>query len=209
MEMENKIPLFPLQIVIFPHSKYPLHIFETKYKKMLDHCLTNNQGFGIVAKVGSEISTIGSYVTVARVIKKYDNGELDIVVEGVNRFSINKIDVHENGYFVADVYEYKDDEAEVNSDLLIEIKTKFEDVLKKINFEVEETFWKNFINSETKSFKIAEKSGLSLEEQQELLSIQNENSRLLFLKDHFEKLNEQLSRNLVQGMVIMNDGYIN
>ncbi len=49
--MKNTIPIFPLNLVVFPDSKYPLHIFEERYKILLQKCLTDNSGFGIVASI--------------------------------------------------------------------------------------------------------------------------------------------------------------
>jgi Lon protease-like protein len=207
--MEPIIPLFPLKLVVFPSSKYPLHIFETRYKAMLEYCIANEKGFGIVAKIGEDISSVGSFVQVSSILKKYDNGELDIIVEGINRFSITKIDVHPAGYFVADVNEYNDLNSEADPKIVEEIKDKFEEVLKKVNLHLEEAFWINFEKSSNKSFKIAEKSGLTIPEQQELLTIQDENSRLTYLKNHFEKLDEQISDNMTDNMIIINDGFIN
>ena len=46
--MNDKIPIFPLPLVLLPGEKLPLHIFEEKYKKMIEHCLKNNKKFGII-----------------------------------------------------------------------------------------------------------------------------------------------------------------
>ena len=46
--MNDKIPIFPLPLVLLPGEKLPLHIFEAKYKKMVEYCLKHNQKFGIV-----------------------------------------------------------------------------------------------------------------------------------------------------------------
>lgn len=207
--MDNVIPLFPLKLVVFPDSRYPLHIFEQRYKNMLEFCLSNDKGFGIVARIGKDISDIGCYVNISSILKKYDNGTYDIVVEGISRFSIDKIEVHEKGYFLAKVSEYTDTDPEGEVSLIDEVKNKFEEVLKKINFDLDDSFWNNFVRSDTKSFKIAEKSGLSLAEQQELLLIRDENSRLNYLMKHFVKLEEQISKNLAGKLLIMNDGFVN
>jgi Lon protease-like protein len=207
--MDHIIPLFPLQLVVFPSSRYPLHIFETRYKNMIGYCLKNDKGFGIIAKIDTDISNIGCYVKISSILKKYDNGEYDIIVEGINRFSIDKIDVHEEGYFTAEIKEYNDISAAADAQLIDDIKGKFEDLLKKINLELDENFWNNFIKSDAKSFKIAEKAGLSIPEQQKLLAMQNENDRLTFLRDHFANLDEQLEKNLADKTVILNDGFIN
>jgi uncharacterized protein len=207
--MDQIIPLFPLQLVVFPSSRYPLHIFESRYKTLINYCVDNKKGFGIIPKIDNDIAKIGCYVEVNTILKKYDNGEFDIVVEGKNRFSITQVDVHPDGYFTASVDEYSDFVTDVDPALLNDIKKKFEELLNKINLQLDEAFWNNFIKSETKSYKIAEKAGLSIAEQQKLLAMQNENDRLTFLRDHFATLDEQLEKNLSDKIIVLNDGFIN
>jgi len=60
-----------------------------------------------------------------------------------------------------------------------------------------------------KSFKIAEKSGLSILQQQELLNFRSENKRLSYLLDHFEKLEQKLELNKQTREIILGDGYLN
>jgi Lon protease-like protein len=62
--MYNRIPLFPLELVIFPDSKYPLYIFEERYKILIGECLKNNSGFIISSIINDKISAIGTIVKV-------------------------------------------------------------------------------------------------------------------------------------------------
>jgi ATP-dependent Lon protease len=203
------IAIFPLNLVVFPNSRYPLHIFEERYKKMIKKCLRDERGFGIVAPIGKELSKIGSYVTIAQILKEYENGEMDIVVEARNRFLIRVVNAHSDGYLIADVEDYFDLQPNASPTLLDEMEELFEKILEKYNFELEESFWTRYHDSKTKSFKIAEKSGLSLNQQQTLLSFQDENRRINFLIEHFEKLDEDISKNAGLRNIILGDGYLN
>lgn len=203
------IPLFPLNLVVFPHSKYPLHIFEKRYKQMINDCLMSEMGFGIVTPVENELAKIGSYVTISQVLKKYDNGEMDIVVEAQSRIKIKKITTHEDGYLLAEVERYYDIQPEANPSLLDEMEEMFDRIMEKYNYELEDSFWTRYHDSKTKSFKIAEKSGLTLNQQQELLSLQDENSRITFLIEHFEKLDVDIAKNIGLKNLILGDGYLN
>jgi Lon protease-like protein len=203
------IPLFLLNLVVFPNSRYPLHIFEERYKKMISDCLTDETGFGIVAPSGKELSKIGSYAVISKVLKKAANGEMDIIVEAQSRFFINKIITHPDGYLVADVEDYHDIQPEASPSLLDEMEEMFERILEKYDFKLEENFWTNYHDAKTKSFKIAEKSGLSLTQQQTLLTLQDEDLRINFLIQHFEKLDEEISKNAGLRNIILGDGYIN
>lgn len=205
----TRIPLFPLQLVVFPDSKYPLHIFEDRYRKLLKRCLDESSGFIIVAKFGTRISDVGVFVRVTDVIKKYETGESDVIVQGIKRYLIGEISMHPDGYLEAVVEDYDDENSNIDYTLLEEMKDKFEEILNKANFHLEESFWKRFTETETKSFKVAEKSGLTLEQQQELLILKEENLRLSYLIEYFNKLNEHIAESSFLKQIVMSDGYLN
>lgn len=203
------IPLFPLNLIVFPNSRYPLHIFEERYKKMIARCLDDETGFGIVAPKEKELAKVGSYVVITQVLKRYKNGEFDIVVEAKNRFTINKVAVHQDGYLLADVDDYFDIQPDANPALLDQMEEIFEKLMDKYDFKLEDSFWSRYNSARFKSFKIAEKSGLSLEQQQTLLSLRDENRRISFLIEHFQKLDEEISKNIGLRNIILGDGYLN
>lgn len=205
----TKIPIFPLQLVVFPNSSYPLHIFEERYRKLLNRCLNDGSGFIIISKFNNNISDVGVFVRVSNVIKKYNSGESDIIVQGVKRYQIGDVSMHPDGYLEALVEEYDDDDSVIDYTLLEEMKDKFEEILNKANFHLDDSFWKRFKETETKSFKVAEKSGLTLEQQQELLILKEENLRLSYLIDYFNKLNDHISESSFVKQIVMSDGYLN
>lgn len=206
----STISLFPLSIVVFPDSKYPLHIFEERYKKMIHRCRENNVGFGIVAQIGTEISKIGTHVKISETLKEYNNGESDIVVHGIRRIIILEYHEHPDGYFEARVEGYNDlNEVFVNEYAVEELKNKFKEIIEKVNFKIEDSFWINYIKNPIKTFKIAEKSGLTLTQQQTLLTIQDENKRIEYLWNHFNNLEKQIEKSVTLKGIILGDGYIN
>ena len=192
--MKNTIPIFPLNLVVFPDSKYPLHIFEERYKILLQKCLTDNSGFGIVASIDKRISDVGVYVKVTQILKTYLNGELDIVVQGVERFLINSTSLHPDGYYVADVEKYDDENIMIDPRLNDELKSEFEEIVELANYKLEDAFWNNLNSAKLKSYKIAEKSGLTYEQQQELLILKNENERLSYLINYFILIKDKVDR---------------
>lgn len=207
--MKNTIPIFPLNLVVFPDSKYPLHIFEERYKILLQKCLTDNSGFGIVASIDKRISDVGVYVKVTQILKTYLNGELDIVVQGVERFLINSTSLHPDGYYVADVEKYDDENIMIDPRLNDELKSEFEEIVELANYKLEDAFWNNLNSAKLKSYKIAEKSGLTYEQQQELLVLKNENERLSYLINYFVLIKNKVDRADTIKKIIMNDGYLN
>ena len=205
-----QIPIFPIALVIFPNSRYPLHIFEERYKILINKCLANNTGFGIVSKIGETISEVGVFVEVTNVTKIYESGELDIVVKGTWRFKRLELVMHPDGYFISDVNKLTDTDSEdVNYNLFFALKQRVQEMLRLANFSVNQGFWDALEKTSLKSFKIAEKSGLSILQQQELLTIPSENKRLSFLLEHFGKLEEKLEENRMMREIILGDGFIN
>jgi hypothetical protein len=84
------VPVFPLNYLVLVGEKKELHIFEARYRELINDCLKNNACFGVVLpdKIKKGISNHGVMVRVDQVKKTYPSGEMDIVVEGVNIFKI-------------------------------------------------------------------------------------------------------------------------
>ena len=180
--MKKIIPLFPLNLVVYPNSSIPLHIFEERYKKMIEYCLKNETGFGITSLIGNKISGVGCYVKITKVIKKYPDGESDIVVTGIERFTIKRKEKNKDGYYEAEIKIVRDDKAEVDEKLVNSAEKKFNSIVSRTKFKLENNFWNNLDKTNLKSFKIAEKSGMKLNQQQKFLEMQ-----IRFIKSHDTK----------------------
>ena len=207
--MNRIIPIFPLNITVYPQSRYPLHIFEERYKKLIRKCLDENTGFGICANSKDGVSDVGVYVKVTEVLKKYPGGEMDIIVRGENRFLRKSLDLYIDGYYQSLIEDYFDIDNEFDQVLFKQLEEKLKSLLTQLNFNLGDSFWKNLQSTKQKSFKIAEKSGLTIQQQQVLLLIQKENERFNFLLDHLIELEEKLEENLATKDIILGDGYLN
>ncbi|HTH56014.1 MAG TPA: LON peptidase substrate-binding domain-containing protein [Cyclobacteriaceae bacterium] len=86
-----KIPMFPLSIFPLPGEMVPLHIFEPRYKQLLNDAETKDIFFGIYFNHVSNTDKIGSLVKLESVIKRYNNGESDIIVKCIDLFSMNTL----------------------------------------------------------------------------------------------------------------------
>src|SRR5437868_15508940 len=89
--MSDLLPLFPLELVLFPGMALPLHIFEPRYKEMIGECLEHDSPFGIVRAIEDGIAQIGCSAEVVTVVKRYEDGQLDIVTRGLRRFEVLEI----------------------------------------------------------------------------------------------------------------------
>jgi ATP-dependent Lon protease len=105
------LPLFPLQIVVFPRTHLPLHIFEERYKEMVGQALRDSSEFGIVLAKDEGIVNAGCTVIVEKVLKRYPDGRLDILAYGRRRFEVVMLN-EEKEYLRGEVEFFDDEDAE-------------------------------------------------------------------------------------------------
>src|SRR3989442_6382306 len=87
------LPLFPLNVVLFPHLPLPLHIFEPRYRQMIAECLEEGHSFGVVAiREGTETGPATPYDvgTLAKIVRidRLDDGRMNLLGMGASRFAI-------------------------------------------------------------------------------------------------------------------------
>jgi len=84
-----ELGLFPLPIVLVPTERIPLHIFEPRYRELIAECVETGEPFGLVLTTGDgAVHEIGTHATVAQVIETLEDGRMNIVVEGGERFRL-------------------------------------------------------------------------------------------------------------------------
>ncbi|MGB7722357.1 MAG: LON peptidase substrate-binding domain-containing protein [Bryobacteraceae bacterium] len=104
------IPLFPLQAVVFPRTRLPLHIFEERYKEMIGNAIRDHSEFGVVLAKENGIVSAGCTVMVEKVLETYPDGRMDILTRGVRRFEIVELS-GEKAYLQAEVSFFDDDDS--------------------------------------------------------------------------------------------------
>jgi uncharacterized protein len=130
-----EIPLFPLNVVLFPGMRLPLHIFEERYKLMLRRCLDNESPFGVVLiasgeEVGepAEPAAIGTTAYITNVVE-LEEGRFNIQTEGRERFRIDD-ELHRYPYIMAEVTPLPSETGENDGRLAGEVGALFEDYCK-------------------------------------------------------------------------------
>ncbi|HTW44836.1 MAG TPA: LON peptidase substrate-binding domain-containing protein [Acidobacteriaceae bacterium] len=104
-----KIPLFPLDVVLFPGAPLPLHIFEKRYKEMIGLCLESQSIFGVVRAQRDGLAVVGCTARVARMLHCYDDGRMDILCMGERRFEIEALE-NSRAFLEAKVDFFDDDD---------------------------------------------------------------------------------------------------
>src|SRR5580658_1480734 len=101
------IPLFPLDVVLFPGTPLPLHIFEPRYKEMMAECLAQSRMFGVVRALEQGLADVGCTAEIVSIVKEYPDGQLDLVTEGRRRFEIVGVN-QERSFLQAEVLMIED-----------------------------------------------------------------------------------------------------
>ncbi len=106
---EELLPLFPLQVVLFPRTTLPLHIFEERYKQMVSDVMRGKAEFGVVLAGEKGIVNTGCTASIEKVVKKYPDGRMDLLTIGRRRFEI--ILLNDEKSYLRGAVEFFDDEA--------------------------------------------------------------------------------------------------
>lgn len=182
--MTNFIPIFPLNIVVYPGENLNLHIFEPRYQQLINECKETKKPFGIPVVIDSKVQEFGTLLEVVEISKEYESGEMDIKTKGIKVFRmLEQIkDIPEKLYSGA-IVSYPDNYDNGSSGLMQKVMKNLRELHQLIKVE------KNF-NKEDKdlnAFEIAHHVGLSLEEEYEVLLLQDELHRQEYLKRHLLK----------------------
>ena len=196
MSFETVIPIFPLGLVLMPGMSLPLHIFEERYKLMTQTCIQARKEFGIVYFGGKQFEAIGCTAQIIKILKRYDDGRLDIMTRGANRFAIKEL-LDEKPYLQAKV-DYFDDQPEENTnrETLQNLADRGLQLLRKIN-PMTRQYQKDQITNQPDvklvSFLMAACDGFSWQEKQRFLEMRSTAKRLGKAAEALEKLFERLT----------------
>jgi Lon protease-like protein len=123
-------PLFPLGIVLLPGEAVPLHIFEERYKQMIGECLDEGREFGILWLAEDELKEVGCAARITRVLERFDDGRLNILVEGTTPFRLERR-IGDLAYPAGDV-ELLDDEPDADEAALERTRSSYGDLVEQV-----------------------------------------------------------------------------
>jgi uncharacterized protein len=183
--MTNFIPIFPLGIVVYPGESLNLHIFEPRYKQLINECQSTGKPFGIPTVIDNRVQDYGTVVRIKEITPVHDNGEMDIKTEGEKVFRVLEVikeipDKLYSGAIVNYPVNHEAGSAEVMRRLLNSIKELYK-LLK-----VEKDFRKS--EDQLNTYDLAHHVGFSLQEEYELLNLMHERQRQEYLKRHLSKV---------------------
>jgi Lon protease-like protein len=183
--MTNFIPIFPLSIVIYPGEDVHLHIFEPRYKQLINDCKDSKKSFGIPAVINNRVSELGTLVEITEINKVYENGEMDIKTRGVQIFRIlEEVKVVPEKLYSGAIVNYPSNKEQGNQLLMQKVVNGISELHKLLKIATE--FKKP--GDALVSYDVAHHAGLSIEEEYELLGLMSELQRQEYLKRHLAKV---------------------
>ena len=183
--MTNFIPIFPLSIVVYPGEQLNLHIFEPRYRQLINECFATKKPFGIPAVIDDKINEMGTLVQVKEISQAYEDGKMDIKTEGLQVFRMLEA-IHElpDKLYSGAIVNYPANNEKGNRILMNGIVKGIKELHKLLNIE------KKFVkpDEELWSYDVAHHAGMSLQEEYELLELLHELQRQEYLKRHLTKV---------------------
>lgn len=177
------LALFPLNIIVFPNEDLNLHIFEPRYRQLVNDLLDNNTAFGIPTFIDEAVQAFGTEVKLVEVVNRYSDGRFDIRTKGKRIFKLDTFfnPMPDKLYAGGEVeYMENDDEADIVKRIqLVEAVSEMYAVL-KITTNIDK-------DTPYLSYKFGHKIGLSQKQEYELLTIFNETDRIDYMLEHLEK----------------------
>ena len=183
--MTNFIPIFPLNIIVFPNEALNLHIFEPRYKQLILECHQSKKPFGVPAVINNSVQEYGSIVELLEISKEYENGELDIKTKGVRVFKILEI-INElpDKLYSGAIVNYPANNETTNRAAMQKILFAVGELHNYL--QVDKDFKK--ASDKITVYDIAHHIGLSVEEEYELLKLMEERQRIEYVKRHLAKV---------------------
>jgi Lon protease-like protein len=180
-------PLFPLGLVALPHEFVPLHIFEERYRTMIDECLERGSEFGIVWVSDDGLKDVGCACEISEVLERMDDGRMNILTQGTRPFRV--VERQEDLPYPAGTVEFlADKEEEPDATTIASARGAYAEL-------VQQATDKELTEEELApldSYAMAATVDFGLEAKQGLLDLRSENARLRLVLRLFRAATKRL-----------------
>jgi Lon protease-like protein len=168
-----EIGLFPLGIVLLPTERVPLHIFEPRYQELIGECIESDDEFGMLYADEDGVREVGTLARVAEVLERFDDGRMNVVVEGSIRFRVEQL-TRGRSFMTAEIGPVEDDDGDVDAETASKAAGSFRALAALAGAETEELDE----SSPQLSFELAAQVELPPDSKQQLLELRTEQERL-------------------------------
>jgi Lon protease-like protein len=189
-ESRERFPLFPLGLVLLPTELVPLHIFEERYKLMIDECLEAESEFGIVWLADDGLKEVGCSARIKRVLERFDDGRMNILVEGGAPFRLVR-KIEDLPYPAGDVELVEDEDGTgepADAEALTRARGRYADLVEEVSDSRPEPDALEALDA----YGMAATLEVALEAKQTLLELRSERERLEQLDELFAEALERI-----------------
>ena len=197
------LPLFPLGLVLFPGEAVPLHIFEDRYRELVRHCLETETPFGIVLADDEAMAKVGCAARIDRVLQHYEDGRMDIVAVGENRFEVEEV-TQERAYLTARVRSYEPIEQLAIGEERERVITLHMKLLELAGDAIRPAIYEG---PKRISFVVAQNAGLDNARKQDVLELRTEGERLSYLAKYLETLIPEIEQARLRRHRVQSNGH--
>jgi Lon protease-like protein len=173
-----EIGIFPLELVLLPTERVPLHIFEDRYKELIGECLAHEGEFGLVLADERGLRGIGTMAAINAVLERFDDGRMNVLVEGRERFRLVEL-TKGRSFHTAEVESVEDDGEEPDAGDVERALEQFAQLKEITESEVEDPE----LDAGQLSFQLAARVDFGAEVKQQLLEQQSEAKRMRVLAE--------------------------
>jgi len=190
--LSTLLPLFPLDLVLLPGTPLPLHVFEPRYKEMVSECLDQSRPFGVLRGKEEELADIGCTAEITAVTQKYEDGRMDIVAEGRERFEVMRLN-QERSFLQAEVLYLEDEPGRPTAQEMAQALKLHAEIMTLAGATPEKS---SEIEERQLSFRLAGSLPLDLDFKQTLLAMKSEAQRLQAIILFFEAILPNMRRSV-------------
>jgi Lon protease-like protein len=169
----DEIGLFPLGIVLLPTEVVPLHIFEERYRELIGECVELEREFGLVYADDDGVREIGTRAAVVEVLERFDDGRLNVLVQGGERFRVERL-TRGRSFMTAEVSPLEEETGDPDAGSAERLLESFRALAAAAGAEAVEP---EDGESPQLSYEVAARVELPAEAKQELLELRSEPSR--------------------------------
>ncbi len=186
-DLIERFPLFPLGLVLLPSEMVPLHIFEDRYRTMIDECLDQGTAFGIVWLSDAGLKEVGCTAEIARLIERLEDGRMNILVQGAQPFRLLRR-IEDLPYPAGDIELVDEQPAEPPADIEAAARERYADLVERATDHRPDSEEMAGMDA----FGMAATIDFRPEDKQELLELRSESERLSRLASLCERAMERL-----------------
>lgn len=179
----NVLPLFPLEVVLYPDEVLPLHIFEDRYKALLEDCVSQDIPFGVILSQEGKMKEVGCVAKISKITETFEDGSKNIIVTGQERFKVVQLH-NRHSYLTADIEAVLDLKSPAESAQVDRLIAQHIKLLELAGRTPSPSLYES---RHRLSFFVAHNAGLTLDQKQDVLETRAESMRVEYLIAHLER----------------------